>query len=431
MRNKLIIIASVLLLPFIAAAQESSINSFSPYTFYGLGDITTQGTSYIRSMGGAGVAMRTPTRINYLNPASMSGGLRNSFMINLGLEGQNYYLKNGDGGKSSYNSFNLRDFALQFPIAGFMSFGVSLTPLSTVGYRVQRVETDPDIIADLGDVRYTYMGDGGINQIKAGIGVRLHRRLSLGAEMVYYQGHIERNFGVFFTPVTSPNAPNDIAASVTDNVSRVYANFGIQYSPILTSKHLLTIGATYQPGGDLRARVDRFIPSGSIYGDTVSFRSQLSDLKMPDILRAGVSWQSTKLNVTADYLYQNWGANASDALAASGVNYRNTSSVMAGAEYTPNRLDIRNFANRVTYRFGVRYSDYYLSFNGRNITDRAVTVGLGIPLHAAGLSNINLGLEIGQRGTTRHNLLKENYFKISIGFGLFGEDDWFVKRKYY
>ncbi len=63
MRNKLIIIASALLLPFIAAAQESSINSFSPYTFYGLGDITTQGTSYIRSMGGAGVAMRTPARI--------------------------------------------------------------------------------------------------------------------------------------------------------------------------------------------------------------------------------------------------------------------------------------------------------------------------------------------------------------------------------
>ncbi len=429
MRNKLIIIVLSLLLPATLWAQSSSINAFSPYTFRGLGDIHTQGPSYLRAMGGAGVAMRTPTRINYLNPASLSGGLRNSFLINLGLEGQNYYLKNGTGQSSSYNSFNLRDFAIQFPLTGFMGFGVSLTPMSSVGYRVETLETDPDIVADLGRVQYIYEGSGGVNQLKAGLGARIGRRLSVGAEMVYYQGRIGRDFGVMFYPVTAPNNPTSIAASTSEKVSKVYANFGVQFSPLLSTKHVLTVGATWQPGGALNTRVERHIPSGSVWGDTVSYSSQLTDFEMPDIVRVGASYQSEKLTLNADYLYQNWGRNA--GLSSGGWDYRNTSTWMAGAEYTPNRLDIRRFVNRLTYRVGVHYSDYYLMLDGRSVTDRAVTFGVGIPLHMAALSNINVGFELGSRGTTRHNLLKENYFKISVGFSLFGEDDWFVKRKYF
>lgn len=431
MRNKLTILVIILLLPLAGWAQSSSINSFSPYTFYGLGDIHTLGGAYQRSMGGAGVALRTPTRTNMLNPAALSGGVRNSFIINMGLEGQNYYLSNSAGQKSSYNSFNLRDFSLQFPLAGFIGFGASITPMSSVGYRVERAETDPDITSELGAVDYLYEGSGGVNQIKAGVGVRLHHRLSLGAEFVHYQGNIERDFGAFFTTVTSPNTPTSIAASTSERVSKSFFNVGLQVSPILSTRRVLTLGATYQPGGELAARLKRLVPSGSILQDTVAYSSQLSDFEMPDVLRLGVAWQSQRLSLALDYLWQDWGRNAGGDLSTSRIDYRNTSTLMLGGEYTPNRLDIRNFANRLTYRLGARYGDYYMTLSGRKVTEKALTFGVGIPLHAAGLSNLNVGFELGQRGSARAGQLKENFFKFSLGFSLFGEDDWFVKRKYY
>jgi hypothetical protein len=41
---------------------------------------------------------------------------------------------------------------------------------------------------------------------------------------------------------------------------------------------------------------------------------------------------------------------------------------------------------------------------------------------------VNIGVEIGQKGTTDAGLLKENYTNIMLGFSL--SDVWFIKRKY-
>ena len=44
------------------------------------------------------------------------------------------------------------------------------------------------------------------------------------------------------------------------------------------------------------------------------------------------------------------------------------------------------------------------------------------------LSNLNLGLEFGKKGTTSNNLVQENYIILNIGFSL--NDKWFVKSKF-
>ncbi len=85
------LLAVAALLPSTAAAQSSSINAFSPYSMYGIGELNTPGTLPVRSMGGAGVAMRWPTSINLLNPASFSAMERKSFLFDMGAENQNYY----------------------------------------------------------------------------------------------------------------------------------------------------------------------------------------------------------------------------------------------------------------------------------------------------------------------------------------------------
>ena len=87
---KLVVIAAVMI-PYASAAQTSSINAFSPYTMYGIGEQNTPGTLPMRSMGGVGVAMRSSGVVNLLNPAAFSAAPQKSFLFNFGLEGQNYY----------------------------------------------------------------------------------------------------------------------------------------------------------------------------------------------------------------------------------------------------------------------------------------------------------------------------------------------------
>ena len=65
-KNTLIklIVAAVAMVPTAVAAQTSSINAFSPYTMYGIGEQNTPGTLPMRSMGGVGVAMRSSGVVN-------------------------------------------------------------------------------------------------------------------------------------------------------------------------------------------------------------------------------------------------------------------------------------------------------------------------------------------------------------------------------
>ena len=52
----------MLLCAAVAQAQYTSGSYFSPYTFYGLGEMNTPGTAINKSMGGIGVAERTVIR---------------------------------------------------------------------------------------------------------------------------------------------------------------------------------------------------------------------------------------------------------------------------------------------------------------------------------------------------------------------------------
>ncbi|MBQ2429899.1 MAG: hypothetical protein II274_03495, partial [Alistipes sp.] len=81
-----LIIAIVLLLPMGAAAQTlaSSVNTYSPYSMYGMGELATPGNAIQRSMGGIGVAMFSNNMTNMMNPAAFGFTPRQSFLFNFG-----------------------------------------------------------------------------------------------------------------------------------------------------------------------------------------------------------------------------------------------------------------------------------------------------------------------------------------------------------
>jgi hypothetical protein len=98
---------------------------------------------------------------------------------------------------------------------------------------------------------------------------------------------------------------------------------------------------------------------------------------------------------------------------------------------------VRNYFNRISYRVGFRYSNYYQAYNDHAVPQYAVTAGMCFPLKFMGTSTIDLSLEYGLRGShalmnssPKIGMIRQDYFKLGVGFSLFGEDYWFVRPKY-
>ncbi len=430
-----IAILLALLCPLGLVAQESSINTYSPYSFYGVGNLFSTSGAALNSMGGASIGFRSYMKINVNNPAAYSSVAQKSFLFDVSLRWNNVYSKqnNGSGGfyKTADNSLNLGDISILFPLAKKLGFGLTISPYSTVGYRTQRYETSDDIIADLGSVKYTYSGEGGITQLKMGVGWEPFPRVSIGAELIYLRGNIDRYYDAKITAITGAGNFNSLSASTNEKVSRVFANFGAQVNAITTDKTRLTIGATYRLGGKLRADVTDYIPSNNVYGDTVRFDKPTSNITLPSTIGVGIFLHRPVYSIGFDYIYQDWAAhNSYDA--RNQVGFRNTHTFKLGAQFTPSRYDVRNFLKRFTYRIGLRYSDYYMTFRGEKLAEKAVTFGVEIPFGMTAVSNLNIGLEVGNMGTLRNGLVRERFVRLNLGVTLFGGDHdyWFVKYKY-
>lgn len=449
--NKLLVAALLWLLSPTVMAQTSSINAFSPYTMYGIGEINTPGTLPMRSMGGAGVAMRNPGMMNVLNPAAYSAVPQKSFLFTFGLEGQNYYNSQTVGGaakKSAYNTFNFHDIAILLPLTRRLGLGVSLAPYSSVGYRTKFFrEFDPsdEVWGDVGPVQYTYQGEGDVTEVKVGLGWEVAKHFSIGLAAQYYWGKIDRSYVATFSAITGDGSYTSIVGDSDYSISRFKGQVGVQWDAVMNSRRVLSFGATFDIGGDLRPRREERVYTADQSGTTVVEHNDDLELVLPRQLVAGIYYQTPKWTVGADYVYQNWGGSnqstLSSGIAAGGgrfdVAYADTHTVKVGVEFIPNRYDVRRFLRRWAYRAGVRYGDYHQTFGGQRLRQYAVTVGFGVPVRFLGSSSIDVGLEYGDRGfnvAKRIGLVRQQYFKVSVGFALFAGSEngeyWFVRPKY-
>lgn len=414
--------------PAALNAQEISLNAFSPYTMYGVGELHTPGTVAQRSMGGVGVAMQSNLVYNPLNPAALGNMMQQSFIFNFGVEGQNFYAKQGDA-KTSFNSFNVRDIAIQFPITKRLAMSASVTPYSSVGYRILTEETNPDVLADIGYVDYYYTGEGSITEAKLAIGWEPFKRFYVGASAIFYVGDIDRYNTTRITALTAGQGTFSSASKLNNlSVSRIMGNVGVQYHIIMKPQAALTVGAVYDFGGELKAKSKEFVSSNNVFSDTVSLKKGVSPIALPRSVSAGIYFHSPKWVAGFDYVFQDWKSN-NDYDAVNKVGYTNTHTYKLGVQFTPNRGDVRRVLNRWSYRLGARYGQSYMTFHGTKLPEAALTLGVGIPIKLFGTSSIDVGVELGRRGTLANGLIRDNYFKISVGMSMFGEDYWFSRYK--
>ena len=432
--ERIFLLSVFLIVSVCVSAQDGTYGAYSPYSIYGIGDISQEGSAFNKSMGGVGLATRNRRFINYMNPAAVTSRDSLSFMADFGLEQSNKIYRQGDL-RSAHNTFNIHNFVMSFPIYRSSAFMVGITPFSDVGYDFSSIETDPEIIAQTGNISYDSYGTGSVYQVFAGAGVTFWKRLSLGAEAIYYFGNIDKvtNMDYSNSSYRSLNSGSDLMVRGTTG------KFGLQYEQKLGGDVSMIIGATYRLSTSLKGSAlnYRYANQDSV---TDTLRNEVVDLnkaglKFADELGVGISLKGgEKWSAEFNYLRSDWRNSGFDS--ANGFSVKSdtetfsstvSQSFRAGFEIVPNRNDIRYYLRKCAYRAGVYYDQSYYKLNGNSVNSMGITLGVTLPVFRL-YNGLTLGVDLGQRASTRNNMIRERYAKFVVGFNI--HDIWFQKVQY-
>ena len=436
--EKILLISVFMLIGVCASAQDGTYGAYSPYSIYGVGEVSKGGTAYTRSMGGVGIASRNKRFINITNPAAVTARDTLSFMADFGLVQKNTLFSQGDL-RSAKNIFNIYDFVMSFPIWKSSAFMVGITPFSDVGYDFSHVEKDPSIIGHTGNITYDSYGTGSVYQIFLGAGATFWKRFSVGAELIYYFGNIDKvvNMDYANTSYRSINSGNDIA------VRGVTGKFGLQYEQKLGGDVSIIAGATYRLGTNLTGYSTSYrYANQSSVSDTLNFRVDTlkgSGVRFGDELGVGISvkggdkWAAEFNYTRSDWTQSGMGSAAGFAVKGN-MNFTPavSQSFRAGFEIVPNRNDIRYYLKRCAYRAGVYYDQEYYKVNGNDIHTYGITLGVTLPVFRW-YNGISIGVDFGQRAfnprtASESNVVREQYVSFNLGFNI--HDIWFQKPRY-
>ncbi|WP_395067326.1 hypothetical protein [Flavobacterium sp.] len=416
---KKIIVSISLLFSLVSFAQEGTS---SPYSFYGIGDVRFKGTIENKSMGGLSV-IPDSIHLNLQNPAMYSSLKLTSFAIG-GTFSANKLKTNSQDEKAQRTTLDYLAIGLPFKKLG-VAFG--LLPYSSVGYNILNRNSSATILSSS-----LYKGSGGLNKVFAGFGYQLSKNISIGADFQYNFGRIETTS---LTEVSEIYIQYGTKETNVSNASGINFNTGLSYKGKINDKIMFFSGITYAPQATLTFSNVRTLATVQIVsGQTANIDEGESvelaptKIKLPSKLSFGAGIGDTKKWVIgSEITFQNSSNFGNRFNDIDNVTYENSTKYTIGGYYIPNYKSFSNYYSRIVYRGGFRYENTGLVINNQPIDDAALTLGLGLPLKGA-FSNVNVGLEIGNKGTKNAGLVREHYMNFSIGLSL--NDRWFQKRKF-
>ncbi|SDS01649.1 Long-chain fatty acid transport protein [Gillisia sp. Hel1_33_143] len=411
---KRFIIIVALLSTVLMAAQEGTS---SPYSYYGIGLNKFKGTVENQSMGGLRL-FSDSIHVNLRNPAAY-GRLK---LTTYTVAGSTQSIKlTADEGSENSKTTTLDYLAIGIP-TGKLNFGLGLIPYTSVGYRILDVNEE---------TANRFTGRGGMNKVFLTAGYALTEDLSIGVEADYNFGNSQNTFTAFQAGVqygTREISRNDFKG--------FSYNFGLDYQHDLSEDVRMYSAITFAP--KMSINLDKMVNTATVrigldgteqVTDEVDVNSEDNELTLPGQLTIGAGLgKVNKWFMGAEYTNlkaSDFGLNSS--ITGQNSNYKDASQYRLGGFYIPKYNSITSYLSRVVYRAGVRYEETGLSINNEDINEFGISFGLGLPA-GTDFSNVNLGLEYGQRGTTSSGLIKENFFKVSISLSL--NDKWFQQRKF-
>lgn len=417
---KKLIVPVFLFFTLISFAQQGTS---SPYSFYGIGDVKFKGTAENRAMGGLTI-FSDSIHLNFQNPASYS----NLKLTTFSLGGTYLTTDLSTNNQSEKARRTAVDYlAVGLPLGKF-GVGFGLMPYSSVGYNIQSniaaTATNPEEIKQ-------YSGTGGINKVFIGVGYALTKKLSVGVDYSYNFGKIQTYSFRFIEGIQYGTREKNLS-----DITGGTLTAGLNFNTPINKKLNGFASVTYSPDSKLSSLNSRNIATiqysssgAEILVEPLDVDVANTNLTIPSKLAVGFGLgQNKKWMLGTEITFQKSSSMGNRFNDINNVNYENSTRFALGGFYIPNYNTFSKYYEKIIYRGGVRYENTGLIINNTSVKDYAVTAGIGLPLIGV-FSNINVGLEYGQRGTTSANLVQENYTNISIGFSL--NDKWFQKRRFY
>lgn len=409
---------------FISTFSFSQTTNSSPYSLFGIGDQVHLKSVEEIAMGQMGGALNSQYQLSFTNPASLGALDWTTYVFS--AANKTNVVNDGEE-KQTSSAAALTYIALGIPIRGNQGLAFGLQLNTAVGYSLVDYTYEGDDIVELD----RYFGDGGTSRVFLGYGYELPFKLSLGAEMAYIFGNIDNNV------LNRRDGVQLGTRHVTNSYVRGFSvKLGAHYAPKITEKMTLKIGvaadleSTLKDDGD--SQVFSFINGNesTIPVDTLTASSYTAEIKSPikTVISAGVG-EENKWFIGAEYTFQNpieFTGGIYDDIDF--YRYDKFSNISVGGFYLPKINSISNYFERITYRAGINYQKTGLVVNDTEINEYGISFGMSLPIGLK-LSNVNLGFEIGKRGTTDNNLIEENFYNFRLSLSL--NDKWFGKRKIY
>jgi hypothetical protein len=422
MYKKIIVAAAVVFLT--AISLKAQVNTSSPYSFYGIGDLEKQVLGQNLGMGGVGIGMRTPMAICPLNPASYSAFPMQSFIFQAGMRSRRVDYSGSDSKFTNYdNSFS--SAAVGFRANKYWAASIGLLPLSSVGYQMQS-NKNLSFGEETSPVKTNYLGTGGLTRIYFGNAFN-YKKFSAGINVSYIFGTLDDKNT---TSISDTNFTSISSDEKSYKVKSILLDYGLQYRDSLGNQWTYIIGANFSNRQNLKTTLSRYTRNIYVYGvsqftDTLANDTlNKGNIQIPMSYGVGFSLISEKWLFAFDYSTQKW--KGLQFLDQSLDYFADTKTFAFGAEYTP-KYNSKNFFQTVNYRIGGHYTDYYLKFGNTQIKDYSLSVGFGIPIKKSS-TKIDISFEAGQRGQTTDGLIKEQYYLMNLNFNI--GDLWFIKRKF-
>ena len=434
------------------------------------------GYAGITAMGGSYTAYQNdtliPLFINSGNPASYSTNRLTTFEFGMHGNSTNFI---SDSGTVKKNTSGFNYISLAFPIKKNMGAAFGLQPFSNVGYNT----TSYNNVDSVGQVKYNYQGNGGINQVFLGFAIRpfdkswqnfYSKKYKTYQENGYHRA-IKRN-RFFRRAISSLSLGTNLSVLYGTIDYYSYAYLPYSYGSVFnTEQYTETVvrGLYYQGGAQMAFDIDsighynlknnlKVILGYSIslpknVGATATqvatnFSSQSNNVVVPFdtfyykplskgsiyiplMQTMGLGFKSgDKLTVLFDGGYQQW---SKFSFFGDNQKMRDLYRASIGIQYLPSRVAIGNLAylKKINYRIGARYNTGNIVLNNKSIGDYAISAGVGLPAGGGRFrlfAMANLTAEYGVMGTTQNDLVQAKYFKFVIGLTF--NDRWFIKSKY-
>lgn len=403
---------------------QTSINS--PYTRFGIGEISNNRNSYFAGLAGTSFAIRSPFHINTSNPASYTAFDSLSFVFEGGVYGNLSKIQSDSLSITSKNA-SLTGLQFGFPVTRWWGASFGLLPLSSVGYNIMVDVNDPEV----GNTRYNYEGSGGLTKFYIGNGFKLTDHLSVGFNAIYIFGSIDQSRFISF-PDSVFYLNTELTKSTT--LHDLHLDLGFQYVKNIGKGLEAGIGGYYSIPSSINGEKSYLVRSffgtpgtSTSYRDTIISREEgTGSINLPMGIGGGVSiGKKGSWLVATDINWINWEKFSSFGVADSltnGLEFR------AGAELLPENSALADYWKRMSYRLGVRYNKTSLKIHGSQVNEFGISFGFGFPIPRSS-STVNTSFELGKTGTLNNGLVQSSFFRFTLSVSLY--ERWFVKRRYY